>query len=180
MKGLRICLGMAAIATGLLLPTASRAQSSVGYAPVIGQIPDGVTFSVVPVVSADRRYVRMALSPQFIAVTEFDNFTVPAVVRGGFGGGGGGGGGGGLGGGFGGGFGGGGLGGGGGAGGIGAGGFANVGLGGFGPQPGRMGFADDATILALQGQATPPPQAAPAPRAKKGASKAKAARAKGR
>lgn len=98
------------------------AQSSVAFAPTIGTIPDGVTLSVTPVVSADRRYVRLTnLNPTFIAFDRFDTFTVPAAVSGGglgLGGGGLGGLGGGLGGG---------------------GGFNSVGLGGTGA---LSGFAD--------------------------------------
>lgn len=56
---------------------------SVAFFPQIGNIPDGVTLNVTPVVSADRRYVRMTLSPQFITFVQFDTFSVPAAVGGG-------------------------------------------------------------------------------------------------
>jgi len=104
---------------------------SVGFQPVITMLPDGISLTVLAVISADRRYVRLSLSPLFSAVTRVDTFQTSS---GGAGFGGGGGGGGGLGGG-GGGFGGGGLGGGGG-GGFG-GGFG--GIGGFGGQGGQGG-----------------------------------------
>jgi hypothetical protein len=43
--------------------------------------------SVAPVVSADRRYVRLGVSPFFTGLQGFDTFPVPAaVVGGGFGG----------------------------------------------------------------------------------------------
>jgi general secretion pathway protein D len=82
---------------------------------------DGITLQVIAVISADRRYVRLAVNPQFQNVTDVQTFSTSAGVGfGGFGGGGGGIGGGGIGGG---GIGGGGIGGGGGGGGIGGAGF---------------------------------------------------------
>jgi hypothetical protein len=99
----------------------ARGQGAVAFQPVIGTFPDGVILNVTPVVSADRRYVRLGVSPQFTGLIGFDTFEVPAAVTGG-GIGGGFGGGGGLGGGFG--------GGGGVGGGLGfGGGFASVGSG---------------------------------------------------
>lgn len=68
---------------------------SFGFGPQIGFVPVGVTLNATPVVSHDRRYVRLALSPNFIDTLSFQNFTVNGAV-----GGGGGGFGGGLGGGF--------------------------------------------------------------------------------
>jgi type II secretory pathway component GspD/PulD (secretin) len=56
---------------------------AVAFQPQIGLIPDGVTLFVTPVVSADRRYVRMSLSPFFLNFIEFQTFTVPAAVGGG-------------------------------------------------------------------------------------------------
>ncbi|MCH2210511.1 MAG: type II and III secretion system protein [Fuerstiella sp.] len=38
---------------------------AVGFAPQIGQIQDGISLSVTAVISADRRYVRLSLSPMF-------------------------------------------------------------------------------------------------------------------
>ena len=58
-------------------------NGAVAFSPTIGQIPDGVTLFVTPVVSADRRYVRMTLSPNFITFIQFDTFNVPAAVGGG-------------------------------------------------------------------------------------------------
>jgi len=63
-------------------PAFVRAQAAIAFAPIIGQIPDGVTLNVTPVVSADRRYVRMTLNPQFIAFIQFDSFSIPAIVAG--------------------------------------------------------------------------------------------------
>ncbi len=56
---------------------------AVAFQPVIGTIPDGVTLFVTPVVSADRRYVRMTLSPFFISFQGFQTFPTAAAVGGG-------------------------------------------------------------------------------------------------
>jgi hypothetical protein len=67
----------------LTLPASpARGQGAVAFAPVIGTIPDGATLTVTPVVTADRRYVRMSLVPQFIAFIQFDTISVPAAVAG--------------------------------------------------------------------------------------------------
>ncbi|MEO6809983.1 MAG: type II secretory pathway, component PulD, partial [Isosphaeraceae bacterium] len=58
------------------------ANGAVAFQPTISSIPDGVTLSVTPVVSADRRYVRMTLSPNFITFVQFDTFVIPAAVSG--------------------------------------------------------------------------------------------------
>jgi len=55
------------------------------YQPVIGLIPTGQTLTVTPVVSADRRYVRLTLSPFFNALNSLSTFTFGAgAVGGGF------------------------------------------------------------------------------------------------
>jgi type II secretory pathway component GspD/PulD (secretin) len=60
---------------------------AVAYTPVIGLIPTGQTLTVTPVVSADRRYVRLTLSPFFNALNSLQTFTFGgAGVGGGFGG----------------------------------------------------------------------------------------------
>lgn len=115
-----LSLGIVTIFSGL--PSRCRAQGAVGFFPVVGSVPDGVIMDVTPVVTADRRYVRLSLNASFISNVRFDTFFVPAAVSGG-----------GIGGGFGG-FGGGGGGLGGGLGGIGG------GLGGFNSMPGGFGF----------------------------------------
>jgi type II secretory pathway component GspD/PulD (secretin) len=55
---------------------------SVAFFPNVTQFPSGVTLFVTPVVSADRRYVRMTLSPFFIVLEGFDTIQVPAAVGG--------------------------------------------------------------------------------------------------
>jgi type II secretory pathway component GspD/PulD (secretin) len=56
---------------------------AVAFQPQIQTFPDGVQLFVTPVVSADRRYVRMSLSPIFTTFLQFDNFVIPAAVGGG-------------------------------------------------------------------------------------------------
>lgn len=47
----------------------------VGFNPVIQIIPDGVTVTAAPVISADRRYVRLGIAPVFTNVTGVFTFT---------------------------------------------------------------------------------------------------------
>ncbi len=62
---------------------------AVAFQPVVQSFPNGVQLFVTPVVSADRRYVRMSLAPQFTALERFNTYQAGgAVVAGGFGGGG--------------------------------------------------------------------------------------------
>jgi hypothetical protein len=77
-------LGAVLAVLGLLavIPGGARGQA-VGFAPQIGYAPDGAVLSVTPVASADRRYVRMTLSPQFYGFQGFDTVSVPAAVGGG-------------------------------------------------------------------------------------------------
>ncbi len=96
---------------------------AVGFTPIIGQIQDGIQLNVSAVISADRRYVRLSLAPNFTNLVDIFTFT---FAGGGAGGGAIGGGAGGAAGGIGGG--GGGIGG----GGIGGGGGGQIGIGGIG------------------------------------------------
>ena len=75
-------------------------RGAVGYRPVITALPEGANFNSNAVISADRRYVRVAPSPTFSQVTEVSTFnfvtgqgTNQQQGQGGFGGGAGGGGG---------------------------------------------------------------------------------------
>ena len=79
----------------LAMPGQARAQGAVAYTPGIGNISEGLSLSVVPAVSADRRYVRLSLNPTFQTIDGFQNFPIPFGVsgaggtgggRGGFGG----------------------------------------------------------------------------------------------
>ena len=55
---------------------------SVAFVPQIGILNNGVMLSVTPVVTADRRYVRMTLSPFFNTINGFTVISVPAAVGG--------------------------------------------------------------------------------------------------
>lgn len=145
----------------------AHAQGAVAFSPTIGTVPDGVSLSVRPVVSADRRYVRITdLNVNFTAIDRFDTFTIPAAVSGGggFGGGGFGGGG----------FGGGGFGGGGGNGLGGGGGFGlrNMGAGDTG---GLNGFPSSQPLATFT---VPDPVAVPSKGAGAAASRSKAAKSR--
>ena len=121
-----------------LVPTVGT--GAVGFTPIPGLIQDGIQLNVSAVVSADRRYVRLTLSPFFQNLVDLFTFSFASGLGGAAGGGGlaGGFGGGGVGGGIGGGGFGGGGGGIGGFGGIG-GGFGGVGGGGAGGAGGGIG-----------------------------------------
>ena len=85
---------------GAFNPGRATAQA-VAFTPNIGTVPDGVGMGVTPVVSADRRYVRLSVSAGFSAVDSIQNLNIPlGAVAGGPGAGGGGVGGAGFGGGF--------------------------------------------------------------------------------
>ncbi|MEY3173664.1 MAG: hypothetical protein RLZZ436_1578 [Planctomycetota bacterium] len=104
------------------------APGAVGFSPLVQPFPDGIFLFVNGVVSADRRYVRLSMSPQFMNIIDVQTFTnVNSGGAGGFGGGG---------------FGGGGFGGGGGGFGGAGGGFGGLGGigGGFGGGGGGGGF----------------------------------------
>ena len=55
---------------------------SVAFVPTPAPLPNGVILTVTPVVSADRRYVRMTLSPIFNTIDGFTTIQVPAAVGG--------------------------------------------------------------------------------------------------
>ena len=80
----------AVLAASWLATTATEARAQVAFQPVVGAFPNGATLPVTPVVSHDRRYVRMTLAPTFNGLEGFDVFPVPGAVGGVNGGGGGG------------------------------------------------------------------------------------------
>ena len=121
MKSAWVLLGLVSVWVECL-GTAAFGQAA-AFDPIIGSAPTGQTMTVTPVVSADRRYVRLSVNPFFNVINGFSSFTTPLGAVSGAGGAGGGGlgGAGGLGGG---------LGGAGGLGGGGAGGVGGAGAGG--------------------------------------------------
>jgi hypothetical protein len=60
----------------------ARGQA-IAYQPVIGFAPTGSTLTVTPVVSADRRYVRLSVNPYFNVLNGFSTFGIPGAVSGG-------------------------------------------------------------------------------------------------
>jgi hypothetical protein len=48
---------------------------SVGFQPQITVLPEGVTMTVMAVISADRRYVRLTVVPAFTAITDVKQFS---------------------------------------------------------------------------------------------------------
>jgi len=65
----------------VLAPSASA--QAVAFQPGVASFPNGVSMSTTPVVSVDRRYVRLGVSPFFTGLQGFDTFPVPAAVGGG-------------------------------------------------------------------------------------------------
>jgi hypothetical protein len=52
-----------------------RGPAAPGYQPIITVIPEGVSMSVLAVVSGDRRYVRLTMQPVFSAISSVSQFT---------------------------------------------------------------------------------------------------------
>ena len=67
----------ATLSAGRQVPVVTGAQNIGGVAnqPVISVIPEGISLSGAAVISADRRYVRLSLSPQFTNVTDVFTFS---------------------------------------------------------------------------------------------------------
>ena len=55
------------LASGQCFESVAWGQGAVAFQPGIGFVPDGATLNVTPVVSADRRYVRLSVNPYFIS-----------------------------------------------------------------------------------------------------------------
>lgn len=67
-----------------LIPTVGI--GAVGYTPVVTTIPEGVRLTATAVVSADRRFVRLTLSPFFTSITDVFTYQVTGAGAGGGGG----------------------------------------------------------------------------------------------
>lgn len=67
----------AGISAGRQVPMVTGAQNvgGVAYQPVISVVPEGISLTGAAVVSPDRRYVRLSLSPQFTNVTDVFTFS---------------------------------------------------------------------------------------------------------
>jgi hypothetical protein len=64
------------------LAPCARGQA-IAFEPVVGFVPTGSTLTVTPVVSADRRYVRLSVNPFFNTLNGFSTFGIPGAVSGG-------------------------------------------------------------------------------------------------
>ena len=53
-------------------------SGAIGFFPIITNVREGVGFSAIAVVTGDRRYVRMAVSPFFSTIIGVDSFTFPS------------------------------------------------------------------------------------------------------
>lgn len=95
-KWMKAAFGLIGLAAIGGLGGKARAQA-IGFQPIITPVPSGASLTVTPVVSADRRYVRLGLTPVFTSLRGVDTFSFGAGAVaggggfGGFGGGGGGG-----------------------------------------------------------------------------------------
>ncbi len=58
------------------VPGRASAQA-VAFAPTIGTVPEGIGMTAVPVVSHDRRYVRIGVNADFSAINQIQNFNIP-------------------------------------------------------------------------------------------------------
>jgi hypothetical protein len=71
--------GIAAGPAGISAVTQAAALAgpglAVGYQPIIEEIPQGVTMTAAAVVSNDLRYVRLAINPSFVTITDVFTFT---------------------------------------------------------------------------------------------------------
>ncbi len=65
MRDARSIVAMLGLLAGLFLVPGQAKGQAVAFQPTPGAILDGVSLSATPVVSADRRYVRLSLSPLF-------------------------------------------------------------------------------------------------------------------
>ena len=90
MKHVWVVLGLATV-WAQCLGASTFGQGAVAFTPNIGFAPTGQTMTVTPVVTPDRRYVRLSVNPFFNAVNGFTAFTTPLGAVGGAGGVGGGG-----------------------------------------------------------------------------------------
>jgi hypothetical protein len=73
------------LASGQWFESVARGQGAVAYQPVIGFIPEGATLNVTPVVSADRRYIRLSMNPYFISLNGFTTYQSQLAAVGGVG-----------------------------------------------------------------------------------------------
>lgn len=60
-----------------------QASAQIAFAPTVSPFQNGVMLNTTPVVSYDRRYVRLSMNPVFTGLEGFTTMAVPAAVGGG-------------------------------------------------------------------------------------------------
>jgi len=85
-KWMRIVVLLGLIAGFSPVFNSSARGQAVAFQPVVSPLFSGAWIGVTPVVSADRRYVRLSLDTSFTHVNGFTPYLVPAAVGGGVGG----------------------------------------------------------------------------------------------
>jgi hypothetical protein len=76
------------VVLGLVMASAAWFQGiargqAIAYQPIVSPILSGTALTATPVVSADRLYVRMTLSPYFNTVNGFSTYSAPVAAVGG-------------------------------------------------------------------------------------------------
>ena len=70
--------GGARQAIGQVVPASSLGGGAIGFQPVIGTIPEGLSLSAMAIVTGDRRYVRLSLAPFLSGLREINTFSIPS------------------------------------------------------------------------------------------------------
>ncbi len=73
------------VASGGYFDTVAHGQGAVAFQPSIGFVPNGATMTATPVVTPDRRYVRLTVNPFFNTVNGFTTYSSPLGAVGGTG-----------------------------------------------------------------------------------------------
>ena len=68
------------LASGQCFESKAWGQGAIAFQPVIGFVPDGAAVNVMPVVSADRRYVRLSVNPYFTTAFGFTTYQSQLVL----------------------------------------------------------------------------------------------------
>jgi hypothetical protein len=88
MTAMKRMMSCALVLFALALCLQRPAKAQIAYTPEIGVIPSGVTMTITPAVSADRRYVRLSVNAFFNNLNNIQTFSFPGgAVGGNFGGG---------------------------------------------------------------------------------------------
>jgi hypothetical protein len=83
MTAMKRMMGCGAGLFALVLCLQMPAKAQIAYSPEIGAIPSGVTMTITPAVSADRRYVRLSVDAFFNGLNNIQTFSFPGGAVGG-------------------------------------------------------------------------------------------------